>query len=182
MEDLKRNTSKFIIHFVGYSCTGKSTLEKNLKEKLPGYYTVAYDKLKWQLAGYNRDKDAKLIKEITEGLFGVVCKIGNSILLLAMISTEDEYISYKKVAEEFGYKFISIQLTAPTEVLLARFRERVETAKRMNSTTITVTDESIFLDSLSKPFFVPKEITSFDTSIMKTEDIANKVIDLISRG
>ena len=170
---------KFIIHFVGYSCTGKSALEKVLKEKLPGSYVVSYDKLKWQLSGYDRDKDSKLIKEITKGLFETVCKLGNSILCLAMISTEEEYIFYKQIATNYGYKFISIELTAPKDVLLTRFRERVESAKLMDSKNISLTDESIFLSNLEKPFFIPENILTFDTSLLKPEDIAMKVMELI---
>jgi predicted kinase len=173
------SSKKFVIHFVGYSCTGKSSLEKILKEKVPGSYVVAYDKQKWLLAGYNRNKDAPLIKEITKGFFEVVCKIGNPILLLGMISTEDEYESYKKIAAEYGYDFISIQLTAPQEVLLDRFRKRVENAKLADSTTISVTDEKVFLENLSKPFFVPQNIASFDTSVFTPEYVADKVLELI---
>lgn len=168
---------KIIIHFIGYSCTGKSSLEKVLKEKLPGWYVVSYDKQKWQLAGYDRLKDSKLIKDITKGLFEVICKLGNSILCLALISTEEEYISYKQIAEKYEYAFISIELTAPKETLLKRFRERVESAKLAKSTTISVTDEEVFLENISKPFFVPKNINSFDTSILKPEEIANKILE-----
>lgn len=170
---------KFVIHFVGYSCTGKSALEKALKERLPGWYSVSYDKQKWQLAGYDRTNDAKLIKDITKGLFETVCKIGNSILLLGMISTEDEYTWYKHVSDEYTYTFLSIQLTAPKEILLARFRERVESAREKASTTISVTDENVFLENLSKPFYIPKNIVSFDTSIQSADEIAEKIMKLL---
>lgn len=179
---LNKLMKKYVIHFVGYSCTGKSALEKALKEKLPGWYVVSYDKLKWQLAGYDRTKDAKLIKEITKGLFEVICKLGNSILALAMISTEEEYVYYKQIATQYEYEFISIEVTAPKEVLLARFRERVKTAKLMKSTTLSVTDESVFLENISKPFFIPQNITSFDTSILKPEEIAEKIIEQLGNN
>lgn len=167
---------KTVIHLIGHSCSGKSSLEKVLKEKLPGWYVVSYDKQKWQLAGYDRTKDSKLIKQITVGLLEVICKIGNSILSLALLSSEDEYVTYKNIAVGYGYNFVSIELTAPRDVLLARFRERVESATLMKSTTISVTDENIFLENLSKPFFIPQNIISFDTSVLSTDEIAEKVL------
>ncbi len=172
---------KKIIHFVGHSCTGKSTLVKALKEKLPGWYVVSYDAQKWQLAQYTRVKDSDVIKEITKGLFGVVCKLGLNILSLAVIGTETEYKAYEKVATLYGYEIVSVELTAPKEILLARFRERVESAKRTGYANISVTDEKIFLENLSKPFFVPPGTVSFDTSLLKSEEIVNEIIGILKK-
>jgi predicted kinase len=170
--------TKTVIHFFGHSCTGKSTLEKILKDKLPGWYVVSYDKQKWQLAGYDRLKDISVVKEITKGLFEAVCKLGHSIISMAVISNEEEYLSYRRIAEEHGYKFISIELTAPKEIVLARFRERVENAKRLG-TTLSVIDEKVFLENQAQPFFVPENTPSFDTSVLESDDVANKVLALL---
>ena len=170
---------KFIIQLIGHSCTGKSTLERELSQKLPGTYKVSYDGLKWKLSGYNRDKHSSLIKKITLGLFEVVCQKSLPILLSAAISTKEEYDSYKKIADKHGYNFISIKLTAPTDVCLARFRERVEDAKR-TGTKITVTDEALFLNNISRDFYIPENASTFNTSTMKFDDIADKVIEILN--
>lgn len=177
-----KNTTykKFVIHFVGYPCAGKTTLEDILKEKINKVYSICYDKEKWQLSGYERNKDSELIKDITKGLFEVVCKMGNSILLLSPTDTEEEYHFYKDIAVKYGYEFISIELTAPQDVLITRFRKRVKESREKNF-PISVTDENIFIQDLSKSFFTPNDKISFDTSVIKMEDIADEVIKLLPR-
>jgi predicted kinase len=171
---------KFVIHLIGPSCSGKSTVEEILKEKLPGIYVIASDTQKRQLAGYHRDKDRELIKKIIKGLHKAVCEIGNSILLIATINTEDEYKSYKETAIEYGYEFISIQLTASNNTLLSRFKERLESAKIQNIMHIlSVKDEETFMENLSRPLFVPEDIVSFNTSEVKSEYIVDKILELV---
>ena len=85
---------RFVIYPIATSCAGKSTLTKALSEKLPDIYTVSYDKLKWQLAGYHRDKHRSLIKEITFGLFEVICSKYIPILLDVSLQDEAEYPTF----------------------------------------------------------------------------------------
>jgi len=60
---------KFVIHIAGPGCSGKSSLSRALGDAFPGLYTVAFDKLKWQLSDYHRDKDSDLIKDIELGVY-----------------------------------------------------------------------------------------------------------------
>ncbi|OGY63938.1 MAG: hypothetical protein A3I89_00570 [Candidatus Harrisonbacteria bacterium RIFCSPLOWO2_02_FULL_41_11] len=166
---------RFVIYPIATSCAGKSTLTKALSEKLPDIYTVSYDKLKWQLAGYHRDKHRSLIKEITFGLFEVICSKYIPILLDVSLQDEAEYFYCYKIAQKYGYKFIPIKLIAPTVILLQRFRERIADAKQ-KGTEISVTDESIFLENLFKKSFVPLGTPIFDTSEIRPEYIANEII------
>ncbi len=171
---------KFVIQLIGPSCSGKSTVEKMLKEKLPGVYVIAYDTQKRQLAGYNRTKDSGLIRQIIKGLYQAVCKIGNSIVLIAMISSEDEYKTYKETAIDNGYEFISIELKASADILFSRFKERLELAKTQNIMHIlSVKDEETFIENLSKPLFVPEDSIVFDTSKVEPEYIVDKILELI---
>src|SRR3989344_5591246 len=116
---------KFVIHLFGPSCVGKSTLNEAIGEKIPGIYTVSYDKQKWQLAGYNRDRDKDTIRDITLGLYEVICRKGIPIQFDFMCRNEADYRRLTEIAEKYEYNFFSFGLTAPVEILLARFRERV---------------------------------------------------------
>ncbi|MBI2064539.1 MAG: AAA family ATPase [Candidatus Yanofskybacteria bacterium] len=173
-------TKKFIIRLIGYSCTGKSSVEKILLDKLPGVYLVSYDSLKWNLSNYDRDRDLALIKDIALGLFESVCRNSVPVLLSAYISTEGEYEVYKSIVNKYEYSLLEVRLTAPNEVLLSRFRERIKDADHAG-TKISVTDEALFLKNLSKPFFVPSGVNVYDTSILKPADIADRIIDLLNK-
>jgi predicted ABC-type ATPase len=156
------------------SCSGKSTLANVIAKKLPDVYTISYDKLKWQLSGYHRNKHKALIKKIALGLFEVVCQAHIPILLDIFLK-DAEYRRCYKIAKKYGYEFISVKLIAPKKVLLNRFRERVKRAKRAR-TKISVTDEKLFIANLSKKSFTPANTLIFDTSLTDADYIADKTI------
>ena len=91
-----------VVHLAGPSCSGKSSIFRVLDGLLPENYTVAYDRLKWQMSHYHRDKHKALVKELTEGFFQIVCNKHIPILLDAFIENEDEYTRYKQYAEKEG--------------------------------------------------------------------------------
>lgn len=170
---------RFAIHLAGPSCSGKSSIFKELIEKLPDTYLVSYDKMKWQISHYHRDKHKPIIKELVVGLFDVVCQKKLPILLDAFIEDEKEYAEYNQIAEYHGYLFLSIELTAPIEVLLARFHERVANVTQQGI-KISVTDEATFLTQTSKRPFIHEGTPVFDTSVANPESIVNSIIELLS--
>jgi predicted kinase len=166
---------RFVIYVSAPSCAGKSTLTVALAKRLPDLYTVSYDKLKWQLSGYHRDRHAGLIKELTLGLLEVVCKTHIPVLLDLSLKDETEYLRCCKTAKKYGYGFVTIKLTAPENILIQRFRERVANAKR-TGTRISVTDEKLFVKNLSTHSFAPADAPVFDTSITDADYIADRII------
>lgn len=172
---------RFVIHIAGPSCAGKSSIFTALLEKLPDTYTVSYDKMKWQMSHYHRDKHRAIINELGAGLFEVVCAKHIPVLLDSFIKDEDEYAHYKEIAERHGYVFLSVELTAPMEVLLARFRDRIEIVKR-EGRKISVMDEETFIAQTSKRPFVHEGTPVFDTSQSDKETIAEDIIRLLSSG
>lgn len=172
---------KFAIHIAGPSCSGKTTLSDALGEKFPGLYILSFDKLKWQLAGYNRDQHSNLIKNIELGVFEVICKQAIPLTLNYFCQNAQEYATLQKIADQNGYKFISVQLTAPEDVLLSRFRERAQRAKQIGS-KITITDEAMFLKLLEEKFYLPPSTPVFDTAKLSPEAIALEVIKLIEKA
>lgn len=168
----------FVLHLSGASCSGKSTVGSAFAEILPGIYVVSHGKLKWQLSGYNRDKDMPLMRNILRGFFEVVCKQGVPILLDAIVRTEEDYKYFKDVAEANGYRFISVKLTAPKEILLNRFRERIENGKK-NNVKISITSEELFWANIENEFFTPEGTPSFDTSKTSPSEVASQILVLI---
>ena len=171
-------SKKFVIYLSAPSCSGKSALTSVLSDRLPGLYLVASDKLKWQLAGYNRDKHGLLIKKMTSRFFEIVCQMGVPILLDAWINNKQVYSNYLKTAKKYGYEFIPIKLTAPKRVLLQRFRERVIRAKR-GGIKISTTDEKTFIKNLSRKSFFPAGTPIFDTSKTTIDSIAAKILKIL---
>jgi len=57
-------------------------------------------------------------------------------------------------------------------VLIARFRERVASAKKLGN-KISISDEKLFLKQLSQKSYVPGGTPLFDTSLMASEQIAS---------
>jgi predicted ABC-type ATPase len=170
----------FVVHLAGPSTSGKSSVFRALAEKLErDIYTVSYDKLKWGLNTYHRNKHKALIKELVIDFFEVTCHKHLPIFLDAFIENELEYQNYKRIAEENGYVFISVELTAPLGVLLTRFRERVENAK-LTGGKISITDENIFLSETSKRPFVHENTPVFDTSVESLETITETIGGLIT--
>lgn len=159
----------------GPSCSGKSTVEAELCRRAPGTYVVAYDKLKWQLAGYNRDSDRETVKALLLGFFEVVCAQGLPIILQVFMRDDREYAAYARIAETHGYRLRAIQLTAPTDVLIDRFRDRVARATAAGS-NISVRDEALYRKNLEWQAYVPDGTPTFDTASASVESIADAIL------
>jgi predicted kinase len=179
--DILFGMEKKIIYLLGRSCSGKSTISKKIKQQLPGIYNVSYDTMKWQLAGYSRDKDRALIKSIVKDLFELICSKSIPVLYVSWFRDEKEFLEHKNIESKYGYKSISVELTAPEKVLLSRFRERVNDVKKTSMDRISVTDENIFLKNLhSGEWFTPAIIKSFDTSVLSPDAIAEEIVRLFT--
>jgi hypothetical protein len=94
---------------------------------------------------------------------------------------EAEFMRYKSIADKHGYVMVSVKLTAPTEVLLERFRERVTRAAAAGS-NISVTDEALYRKNLEWEPYVPEDTETFDSSIMSADEIADRVVKTITEA
>jgi predicted kinase len=170
---------KIIINVSGKSCTGKSTLVSELSNRIDEIYTISYDKMKRQLAGYHRDHHKSLVKDLTFGFFEVVCRQGLSIFIDGFISSEEEYNKYLTVGKKHGYKFISVNLEASLDDLLPRFRKRIESCELKNI-KISVVDENLFLENQKINYFVPPNSKTFNTAKLNKDEVADQVMNLLS--
>lgn len=148
-----------------------------LAEKLPDIYFVSYDKQKWFLSGFDRHKHYSLVKELTFGLFELVCQKGVPIQL-EYFRTEEEYQKCIDISNVYGYKLICVELTAPRDVLIKRFHERVAESK-ISGTKISITTEDLFIENLDAGYYCPLNCISFDTTTVSTEQIVAETLALV---
>lgn len=166
---------KSIIHIHWPSCSGKSTIFDKMRENIPGIFTVASDYLKWQINWYDSEIHKNLVKELTLSTLDTACNNWLLIILDSWIRTEKIYQQYLDIAAKYWYSFHDYLLTAPREILIGRFRERMERIKLTKLKT-SVTDESVYIKNLDKGFYHPKWIKTFDTSAMSIEEVYGEII------
>ena len=160
----------------GYSCTGKSAVTEILKEKTVGMYILDSDRQKRQISGYQRTVYGSYMKEVLVGFFEVLCKAGSPILLLIPpFKDESEYEQYELIAKKHGYTFGSFELTASREVLLKRYRDRLDSLDKKGIKNSIRTEEE-FLNSLEIPYFAPAGSVTIDTSLGDVESIVDQIL------
>ena len=170
-----------IIIITGHSCSGKSTLRKELQKYLPGYYHIGFDSIKWNLSGYHRDRDIDTVKDILRGFFSALFERGIPCITDSFFRDEEEYTHMRDEAILHNYKVITIELRCPEGVRIGRFGERVVQAKAEWSTRISVTDEGIFRENMDKPMYFPSDSMIFDTSTESTEEITKMVLTELTK-
>ena len=177
---MRRMPKQFIVHISGPGCSGKSSLAAELGERFPGTYLVAYDKLKWQLSGYKRITDGDLVRSIELELFEIICKKKISMFTIFNRHTAPELEKCDALAKESDYSpVLYVQLEAPEDVLISRFRERVKSAKEMG-TKVSLTDESLFREKLTHDHYSWPGKLVFDTSVTDVKEIADRIEKIIA--
>ncbi len=164
---------KFVIHLAGQPASGKSTFAHLIGERFPGVYRIFYDELKWQLSGYERDTHRHLVTAIEIGLYEVVCRLGSPIVFELFFETAEEYQASKKMAEDHGYTFVTIELVASQGVLLKRFQERLHDPEF--SEEMSIKDEATFLENLEHRPYLPRERLVIDTASKSIEENMTEV-------
>ncbi len=165
----------YLLIITGHSCSGKSTLIKELQKSLTGSYHIGYDKVKWWIAGYNRDRDIELVKGLLSGFLWVIFEVRIPCITDAHLRTEDEYHSLCDRAESHGYKIFTVRLDCPEDIRLERFRERVARSQRENI-PMSLTDETVFLENMKRSLYFPEDTMVFDTSEIWVEEITEYIL------
>lgn len=108
-------------------CAGKSTLTRLFMEK-ESAFRGSYDALKWLIGGYSADIEIHRTqaKEITFGAISAAVEQGLSIVIDGGFNDYRE--RYKELAEKNDFKYLSVNIEAPVDILEKRFLERVESA------------------------------------------------------
>ncbi|MBT4856964.1 AAA family ATPase [Candidatus Uhrbacteria bacterium] len=116
--------TQFILLISGMVGAGKTTVGRKLKEKLSRVAVFDMDDIKWQISDFVRgDGDNAIVRDGVRSLTRNYCKHGISIVLPQTLRPE-EPAQFRKIAEEFGYKFLHIELFTDDETAMRRVLAR----------------------------------------------------------
>ena len=121
------NHMKLII-LNGSSCSGKSSVIKNIMMEKDGLFHLSYDRIKWSFSKYDRNKYYKDVREIIFAVAESVFKMGHNVISDSTLY-RDTKIKLIDLAFKYKYQVIEINLEASYEVLLSRFNERIADSK-----------------------------------------------------
>lgn len=171
--------TKLIINIFGPSTAGKSTIAEMLQQHIKRLYTVDFDVIKRQIAGYYWKRDRAVANEITHDTFASVASTEMPILLL-LPPREDEQ-SYDQIASVVNRNerlIINIEITAPDEVLIKRYEDRLLRIKESGTNwKFKTLDE--FRRFIKTPYYRPNDTHSFDSSISTPDQILAQILKLI---
>ncbi len=117
---------KFIL-LNGCSCSGKSTIVKELLQRRERLFNLSYDSLKWSFSQYTPDKCSSYVQAIMLAVLGAVAELKYDVICDSGLFRErrQELIDF---AVAHNYKIIEINLEADFEELSRRFDTRVASA------------------------------------------------------
>lgn len=168
-----------IIVLNGPMCAGKSTVTKLLMQN-DNVFRGSYDAVKWLISNYSADNEnhKKIAKEIIFNAVATAVELGVSIVIDGGFA--DFRNRYKELAKKFNFKYLSLNIEAPIEILEKRFLERVDSALQANSKTISVTTLEGFHSRYQWYLNTNKDFVgiTFDSSKMSAEEIVAEIMKL----
>jgi predicted kinase len=171
---------KFILAIHGPMCSGKSTITKIFMQR-ENMYRGSYDAQKWQISNYTPDKPNH--REIGKKLMlsSVATAVENGLSVILDGGLMEYQSEYKKIAERFGYHYVSINIESPVEVLLQRFLDRVANAQHDGNKKISVTTIKGFEDRYNWYTNGNKDLEAptFNSSILSPQEIVEKIDAII---
>lgn len=162
-------------------CAGKSTITKLLMQN-DNLFRGSYDAVKWLVSNFNADNEnqRKIAKEIIFAAISTAVETGLSVIIDGGFA--DYRDRYKELAQKFDFKYVSVNIEAPVEVLEKRFLERVESASKIDNKNISVTTLEGFHSRYQWYLNINKDINgiTFDSDKMSADEIYSEIINLIS--
>lgn len=111
----------------GSSCSGKSTILKNIMQQKDNYFQLSYDSIKWLFANYQSSKQYQDVLKVLLSVAGTVLDLNYNIITDSVL-----HDSYRQklvaLAKKANYDVLEINLEAEFTVLSQRFDERVASA------------------------------------------------------
>lgn len=115
-----------LIIFNGASCSGKSTVIKNIMKRKEHYFHLSYDSIKWQFSQYASGKYYEDIHQVMNSILRVICELKYNVVTEARHKISRQ--KHIDIATKYGYEIVEINLEADYEILLKRFEEKVASA------------------------------------------------------
>ena len=165
----------------GSSCSGKSTIIKNVMREKDNFFHLHYDSLKWSFSKYSKEKHYKDVQKIVLAVAETVFKMRYDVISDSSLTRifREKLIS---LANKNDYKILEINLEADYKVLLKRFNERVASALLVPEKDRRISNLSV--DRFKELFNIFNQEKSssaktFRTDTQSIENVSEKVIELL---
>lgn len=178
---MDNSDKKLIILVYGPMCSGKSALIDLLKQKKSGLFHASMDNIKWFISDYSTEKYAShgTVNSIMYGMCRSAVEQGLSIMVEGSVGLILNTGDYKKLAKEFSYKIIRLNIEARYDILVSRFNYRLRRARDGKYKTSIKSKEAFrkrYLKYLNnKDYGIP----TIDTSKITQSNALNKLINII---
>lgn len=133
--------------------------------------------MKWMVAGYNYEEHEEITADLLVAIVEVALRHGFSVV-------QDQGIpagcrdQYEKLVNDFGLKFIEVNIEADLSDIEQRFDLRMQAARERAK--ISVTDPQIMKQKYDECLAtMNKSLPTFSSSRMTSEEIALSILSLI---
>jgi predicted kinase len=133
----------FFLSINGPSCSGKSTIIKEMMKTQDSLFHLPYDSLKWLFSKYNSKTHYQKVQEFVFSVAVFALEQKYDIISDSSLHREDGNRLIDLVRNH-GYKIIEINLSADFSVLEKRFDERVSSALANPNSRISNTSKERF--------------------------------------
>ncbi|MEI7451705.1 MAG: AAA family ATPase [Candidatus Falkowbacteria bacterium] len=163
----------------GSTCSGKSTIIKNILKKRDHLFHLSYDSLKWSFSNYKPDTHFNDVRIIVLAVAAAVFKMGYDVISDSTLSRESRE-KLKNLAIEAGYEILEVNLEADFELLSERFDARVASALLNPERRISNLSKDRFVE-LYNTFNQEKNASAlvFRTDMQSEEEISDSIIKLL---
>lgn len=165
----------------GPSCSGKSTIIKEIMQDKENLFHLSHDLTKWCFSKYERNKHYEKVQAIVLAIADKVFDLKEDVISDASLTKEFRH-KLIKLAKKKNYKIFEINLEADFKILLKRFNKRVESAlkvpikdRRISNTSIDRFKELFEIYNKDKN---PKAIT-FKSYSKNKKQIINQIKEIL---
>lgn len=162
----------------GGTCSGKSTIIKNILKRREHLFHLSYDSLKWSFSFYKPDTHFNDIRTLVLAVAEAVFKMGYDVISDSTLHRESRE-KLIKLAIKSGYEILEINLEADFEMLSKRFDDRVAGALANSERRISNISKDRFIELYN--IFNQEKSTSaliFRTDVQSEEEISDSIINL----
>lgn len=170
---------KFLLIISGGVGAGKSTVGKILKEKFARTAVFDMDNIKWQISDFKRgDEDNAIVREGVLSLACNYCKYGINVII-PQTMLKEELENFKKLAKEFKYTYIQIELYVDGNIALNRILEKQKNKERKEFNYSPSSKERILRNIAWYKKTTDPEVELLDTSNLEIEKVVDFVLNKI---
>lgn len=170
-----------LINIFGPSTAGKSTIMKLLQKNIANLIIVDYDIAKQQIPDYDWKQHGKSARDATLAMLRSALATGRPTLLLyPPPKDETDYRQIISIARENNYQLENIEMTAPDNVLIERYQQRLATIDPVKTYwKMRTVDE--FKTKLQDGYYTPLDTISFDSSQLSPDEILQTLLEHFDR-